>query len=338
MPRSIVVLAAALRLLICGVGPCVFVPVTRAHPPMTISHVGMASASAVVAVDDLHFLAASDEDNRIRLYSTAGGPSLTELDVSPWLHLNGRRGEVDLEGAATLQGVTYWLGSHGRAKDGRSRPDRERLFGTRIVTNGNLAIAAGRRIQFYGLPYRGLLGDFLQAPALEKFQLRVAESKAPGEGGINLEGLAAGPNGELLVGFRSPVPEGRALLVPLLNPAELLQGRPARIGEPISLDLGGLGVRDLAWSGREWFFIAGRMNGGGTARLFRWPGLGSPPERVEHSGLKHLNPEALTVFGEANRPRLLVLSDYGNRSESEFRSIWLEPSAPGAPSVTDPRN
>ncbi len=310
------------RVVILLLGPGLVAVVTRAHPPELISHTGMGSASAVVAVDADHFLAASDEDNRIRLYSVKGGASLTELDVSPWLSLSSRRGEVDLEGAATLDGLTYWMGSHGRGKDGRLRPDRERIFATRLVTNAG----SGRlKMQFVGVPYRRLLTDLCAAPQLAQFELRAAAARRPNDGGINLEGLAAGPAGELLIGFRSPLSEGRALLVPLQNPTAVIEGRAGKLGEPILLDLGDLGVRDLAWSGQDWFIIAGRSGGGGTARLFRWSPGGAPPVRIEHSGFRHLNPEALTVFGEPAKPRLLILSDDGKRSDSVFRSFWLVP-------------
>ena len=110
-------------------------PLTLAAPLEITRHPGMSAASAAVAVGDDHFLAASDEDNRLRLYSVRGGVSELELDVSPWMQLSGKRGEVDLEGAASLGDYTYWLGSHGHAKDGRARPDRERLFATQWITN-----------------------------------------------------------------------------------------------------------------------------------------------------------------------------------------------------------
>ena len=91
-PMNRVGMWIALVIVLLGPGRAGFV--TLAHPPQLMTHSGMASASAVVAVDSDHFLAASDEDNRIRLYSTLGGAALTELDVSPWLGLSGRRGEV----------------------------------------------------------------------------------------------------------------------------------------------------------------------------------------------------------------------------------------------------
>lgn len=280
----------------------------------------MASASAVVAVGPGHFLAASDEDNRLRLYSVTNGPAMLEVDLNPRMHLSGHRGEMDLEGAATVGGLTYWLGSHGRSKDGRIRPNRERLFSTQLVTNG-LAM----EIRVVGQPYRHLLQDLIAAPQLKQFRLAAAAARTPEDGGINLEGLAATPGGGLLIGFRSPVPSGRALLVPLENPKEIMAGQPVRLGEPILLDLDTLGIRDLAWSGREWFCIAGRSGGGGTARLYRWQPGDTGAVRIDHTGFKLANPEALTVVGPPESPRLLVLSDDDKRSRSQFRSFWVTP-------------
>jgi len=306
--------------IICLLGPFARPLVTLGAPPEFTRHTGMASASAVVSVGPDYFLAASDEDNRLRLYPLSGGPSVTELDASPWLRLASRHGEVDLEGAATVGELTFWLGSHGRGKDGRARPDRERLFATQLVTNDSRP-----QLRLVGRPYRRLLIDLEAAPQLKRFHLTEASTHAPDDGGINLEGLAAAPGGELLIGFRSPIPEGLALLVPLKNPREVIAGQTARLGDPVLLDLDRLGIRDLAWSGREWFCIAGRPGSGGTARLYHWQPGESRAVRIDHTGFKQSNPEALTVFGPPEAPRLLVLSDDDKRTHLQFRSFWVIP-------------
>ncbi len=63
----------------------------QATPPAVITHRGMANASAVVAVDGDRFLAASDEDNTLRLYHTrADAEPDAAFDAGPWLRLRGR--------------------------------------------------------------------------------------------------------------------------------------------------------------------------------------------------------------------------------------------------------
>jgi hypothetical protein len=62
----------------------------------------------------------------------------------------------------------------------------------------------------------------------------------------NISPLAATPDEKLLIGFRNPIPGGRALLLPLQNPIEVVrEWKPVQFGTPIELDLKGLGIRVL---------------------------------------------------------------------------------------------
>ncbi len=296
-----------------------------ALPPTVLRHTGMANASAAVAVGEHWFVAASDEDNRLMAYraEVAGGP-VAVLELAGFAQVSGRSGELDLEGAARLDDLVFWIGSHSRSKDGRTRPNRQRLLATRITeTDGKVSLAT------CGRPVTGLLAELLADPRCVALGLPTAAEHAPEDGGVNIEGLAATPDGHLLIGFRSPIPAGHALVVPLLNPRELIGGSLAKFGDPIQIDLEGLGIRDMVWTGREYFLIAGRSGSGGNPRLYRWRGPGSAPEAVDAPGFKHFNAEALAMFGKEKRPRLLVLSDDGHHQEPgqppSFRSFWVKP-------------
>ena len=84
-------------------------------------------------------------------------------------------------------------------------------------------------------------------PALVPFDLGKAATLGPKEeGGLNIESLAA-DGGKLWIGFRNPIgKDGKALMVPLLNPKGVIEkDGKARLGEPITLNLGGLGFRDM---------------------------------------------------------------------------------------------
>ena len=293
-------------------------------------HSGMANASVAVAVGTREFLTGCDEDNVVKLYRAgASGPPLAEFDLTRWLELHGHPADADIEGAARLGDTVYWIGSHSRAKDGRPRPNHERLLATRIREGTN-----GMTLERVGHPCQSLLGALLRAPQLAGFHLREAATKAPeDEGGLNIEGLAATADGTLLIGFRSPLVGEKALLVPLLNPVESMQGSPPRLGDPVLLDLGGLGIRDITFTGLEYFVIGGRTGHGGTSHLFRWAGGTAVPEKLERAGLRRLNSEGIANFGTRERPRLLVVSDDGNHPGNQwrppslrtFRSLWVEP-------------
>jgi hypothetical protein len=191
-------------------------------------------------------------------------------------------------------------------------------------------------IEVLGAVYRDLLGDLQTDPTLSRYDLRHASELAPkAPGGLNIEGLTATPDGRLLIGFRSPVPGGRALLVPIENPEALYTTGKPRFGAPIELDLGGLGVRSLSWWRGTYLIAAGPTSEGGPARLYRWSGVGTAPGLVAEAMFADANPEAF--FSADANDEILVLSDDGGRpirgkackklkgkKHKSFRGLWLK--------------
>jgi len=275
--------------------------------PITICR-GMCDASAIVMAGNDHFVVADDEDNILRVYSRAqGGAPVQTLDLSSFLQAERKSPETDLEGAAVLGGKVYWITSHARNKNGKERPSRYRFFATTLtVTNGSIELKPT------GNAYTRLLTDLLNEPQFKAFDFAAASQRAPkSKDALNIEGLSATPDGGLLLGFRNPNPGGKALVVPLLNPAELLEGKSARFGAPMLLDLGGHGIRSMTRAGNRYFLIAGSYDGKGASSLYEWGGGAQPPKLLPHPELKGLNPEALECLTENGRARLLVVSDDG---------------------------
>jgi hypothetical protein len=297
---------------------------------------GTCDASGAVPIDDRHFAVADDEDNVLRVYDARrGGKPVGKTNLSKRIELP-KKGEADIEAATSLGGRAFWLSSHGRKPSGEEDPNRSVVITTALPTVDG-EIAGESRV------YRNLLRDLLRAPALAPYALdRAAELPPRAPGGLNLEGLTATPEGTLLLGFRNPVPRGKAIVVPLLNPEVL--SRPSgslRLGAPIELDLGGLGVRSLSWWRGSYWIAAGPAGDGGPARLYRWPGPGSAPQLVAESALADANPEAFFT-AEANE-EMLLLSDDGMRlvdgkpckrtkgkKNKSFRGVWLRVLQPAA--------
>lgn len=279
--------------------------------PAPTIFLGVCDASAAAAVDGLRFVVADDEDNVLRVYSRAGGAALSSYDVSEFLGVQGKKKakEADLEAAAQIGAHTFWITSHGRNSKGKDKPERQRLFAMGVKLNGEKV-----EMTPIGKPYQSLLDDLLGDARLARYNLEAASKLAPKEpGGLNIEGLAATPEGHLLIGFRSPVPEGRALVVPLLNPLEVCEGKAARFGEPKEIVLEGMGIRSIEYCSGRYVIIAGPTGSGGPAsRLFEWDGKGKP-KLVPGVTLAGLNPEGIAFHGDDGSGEYFILSDDGTQ-------------------------
>jgi hypothetical protein len=324
------VLCRFLVLLVSAACACAAEKLRIARP---MEYSGLRDASAGVAVSSNLFIVADDEKNFLRLYSTdhAGAP-LKEFDFNAFLEVTGKSLEADLEGAALLGNRAFWIGSHGRNKDGKARPNRCRLFATDVaINNGDVTLTP------VGKPYKGLLDDLVRDSRFVDFHLAEASMKAPKEpDALNIEGLSATPDGHLLIGFRNPTPNGKALLIPLLNPNEVVEGKPPRFDPAVLLDLDGLGIRDMAFFDGAYFIIAGPWHAGGKFEFYRWAGGSAGPEKFTVKHLGDYRPEAIIIYSEKGFHEIQILSDDGNRvvngipakelsdsAPKTFRSFWL---------------
>ena len=268
---------------------------------------GMCDASAAIFLDEDRFAVADDESTYLHIYSleNPGGP-LRVLDLATFLKVDKKNPEADIEAVAQLGDTIYWMGSHGRNKNAKRRESRERFFATKINEQGNL-VPTGR-------PYENLVQDLISAPQLQKYNLQAA--LAPKDtGALNLEGLGPGKDGTLLIGFRNPLPRGKAIVLPLLNPAELVaESRArARFGEPIELDLGGDGIRAILGEPGQYHLAAGAHDGSRRASLWKWDGS-SAPEKIWQAQGSDVNFEGLIeVPGTQGRQLIAISDDGGNK-------------------------
>ncbi len=327
------------RILPIGVGwlfgflvaPCVLAA-TAAGLDETFVFTGTGDASAAVAVSGDRFLAASDEDNTLRLYRLSQpGPPVQTCNLNRLWSARKKSPEMDLEGAARIGQRVFWISSHGRNADGEHAPRRHALFALDLTEAGDTVT-----LRPAGQIYTNLIADVSRDPRFAGFRLAEAAERLPeAMGGLSIEALTDTPAGGLWIGFRNPIPAGRALIVPLLNPSEVVAGRPPRFGDPIQLDLGGLGLRGMGCAGGEYYLIGGSAHGGREAQLFSWKGGSDPPQPVAGVRFTGLNPEGICFLEVAGRQTMLVLSDDGNRkvngkdakslpeSERRFRAVLI---------------
>ena len=268
----------------------------------------MCDASAVLAINHDLFVIADDEDSLMRIYSRSnGGMPVQFRNLSTFLGFTGKS-EADIEGSARIGDRMFWITSHGNNRKGKEQVSRQRLFAVRVTGTNSTA-----QIQPTGKPYTRLLDDLLADPRLKQFNLLAATTLPPKTpGALNIEGLAATPEGHLLIAFRNPVPRGQALIVPLLNPLEVIDGQRARLGDPQLLNLGGYGIRSIEeWRG-NYLIVAGSVDGNGKSRLYEWNGKGQP-ELWADANFTGINPEAITVMQRGATTELFIVSDDGTR-------------------------
>jgi hypothetical protein len=341
--------------LFAGILPAGVKSAPRPEPPVRITvYRGMCDASGASYLAPGHFIVGNDEDNTLRIYGRGGGYPVKTVPLDDFIELNRdeKNVETDIEASARIGDDIFWMGSHGRNTEGKIRSNRRRFFGTRVTRTG-----AGTDVEPAGHPYQNLIMDMLGDPKLAGLGLAEAAKPhtkrdpdlAPKKYGLNIEGLSRMPVGRgLLIGFRNPVPGGKALLIPLLNPEGMLYGEAkAAFGDPVLLDLEGLSVRDIAYVDRlgAYLIIAGSHRGGDGFELFTWSGkkgdraLRFPFETAWMRKAK-FTPEALVDFPETGE--LLLISDDGtlplraagadadcpckrlaNPADRHFRGAWI---------------
>jgi hypothetical protein len=299
-----------------------------------VKHFGMCDASAAVPIGSALFVVANDEDNILRTYKRdEAGEAVDSQDLSVFLQIEPKNPEADIEAATRIGERIYWITSHGANKNGKYSPNRRRFFATDIDSNGNLKPV--------GKPFSDLVQALENCADLKSYHFSDAAKKAPkSKGGLNIEGLTSTTDGKLLIGFRNPIPQGKALLVPLENPQEVIDGdKMPTLGKPILLDLNGLGIRSIEYSTvkNTYFIIAGAYNSNNNFQLYQWSGKASDAAiRINGVDFQGLHPEELLVYAEEQH-RIQILSDDGskklngvackdlkNAERKNFCSIWID--------------
>jgi hypothetical protein len=295
----------------------------------SMSYAGPCDASAAVATSASEFVVANDESNVLVTYRFGDPNPIRSIDVSHFLGIR-KKLEADIEGAAMIGSRIYWISSHSRNSKDKVQSSRYRLFATELRDD------AGHPIVPVGKPYKHLLRDLTHAPQLARYRLEAASRlAAEADGGLNIEGLAATPDGRLLIGFRNPLREERALVVPLENPAAVIDGARAELGEPFELNLGRRGIRSIELIGGSYLIVAGPIADDGSFALYRWSGKRGDPVEPIDVDFGALRPEAL--FAIPRTAQVQVLSDDGGiisagkeckklpASRQTFRSLILSP-------------
>jgi len=284
---------------------------------------GVYEPSAIQQLPDGRFLVVEDEEHHPfslvsigvdgRVQCTAIKPGLLQLFSDFW-KLD------DLEGLALDKaGFLYAVTSHSRDEDGDEKPSRERLVRFRIEQD---RVEKPKVVE-------GLKGALVQKHEVLAAAAEVRDVKTGG--GLNIEALEISPDQQrLLIGFRSPLVGGRAVIASVENFSGMFESdeAPRVAAELDELDLGGHGIRALAYvnSIGEYLVIGGPVSRPtGHFDLWLWNGQrGGAARRVMVPGLQGFErAEGVSPAVIDGLERIMLVSDDGNRQSGRAASYLL---------------
>ncbi|HAX22413.1 MAG TPA: hypothetical protein DCY64_19280 [Hydrogenophaga sp.] len=292
---------------------------TTAFQPLT----GIYEPSAIVQLPDGRFLVVEDEKSRplsLVTLGADGGVESTGLTAGLFQIFSEFWKLDDLEGLTIDRaGFVYAITSHSRDDDGGKKKSRERLVRFRVE---------GARVA------DAKIVDGLKQALVKQHPVLAAAAEVrdvKGGGGLNIEALEMSPDQKrLLVGFRSPLREGRALIASVVNPTALFESDEApRIAPALEeLDLGGQGIRGLSYVPALGAYL---VIGGPVSRerasfdLWRWSGEpGAPAHRVTVPGLGGIEKaEGVSPAIVGGLDRVVIVSDDGDRDAGRFAGYLL---------------
>lgn len=301
MKRYVLDFVVILMLTMAVVGMPVGAPHSALPAPMTAFSGGTFEASGVahVAGTDSVLFVDDGRPNEVFLMQVGGDRKQTgaikTVDIATSI--------IDLEGITTDGEYFYIVGSQSKSK--------------------GADLAGLARFKFDAASQRAVGTE--AASGLKKFladnvaELRGLENTKYNDGGINVEGVAWDPqNKRLLLGLRSPVVDGNALIVPLkLRDTKAafsfdnleVEGRKA-----IRLPLGGAGIRSIEYDdARKAFFLitgAGPNSEKIDFKTWEWSGDGATPALRELETFdRRLKPEGITRFANGARDFIFIVFD-----------------------------
>ena len=284
---------------------------------------GIYEPSAIQQLPDGRFLVVEDEKKHpFSLFMISPDGDVHSSPLKP-----GKSGDDkafwkldDLEGMAMdRSGYIYAITSHSRDEEGERKKSRDKLVRFRI-DSGRIAEPA---------VFRDLNDALINAHPVLADAARIRDVKE--KGGLNIEALEIIPDKQhLLIGFRSPLLDNRAIIASLENLSGIFEkDESPRISNVLeTLDLGGYGIRGMAYvpalSG--YVVISGPVASEKVQfQAWFWSGRhGAPARRVTVPGLAGFeHAEGISPAVINRQQRIIIVSDDGSRKKKNFSHFLL---------------
>lgn len=276
--------------------------------------------SAITQLQDGRFFVIEDEkEYALRILKlNENQTSSSELLLGSNLPINEMQKLDDLEGIDTdRNGFIFAITSHSRSKKGKVKKNREKFL--RFTLNGNQIENASVVLD---------LKEYLIAN--QEVLINAAKVKdVKNDGGLNIEGLAFDSQKEnLLIGYRSPLLDSKAIISTIKNPTEIFTlGQKPRTSQKLLLvDLQGEGIRGMHYDSKLGGFLI--ISGPSEKlqvpfKLWFW-NQKETPKRVKIKNLKSLeHAEGITSAQIDGKEFLVIVSDDGDSKANKSGSYLI---------------
>jgi len=178
----------------------------------------------------------------------------------------------------------------------------------------------------------GVIGNLREWLLSRVADLRGAgEMKGRQEGGLNIEGIAWDPERKrLLLGLRSPIINGQALIVPIKlgDPSGPFSADNLQLEDAsaIQLSLGGSGIRDIQYDNKlkSFLLISGAPENEekGDFILWQWDGNSGNSQPIQKSVLdKKVKPEGVTSVEVGGHNSIFIVCDASRYTKIEYSDL-----------------
>lgn len=219
----------------------------------------------------------------------------------------------DIEAMSADGNIVYAITSHSLSRSRKVRESREKLM---MFKYEDGAIAD---FHVYSDLKKDLYKEFSSYFETTLFSVN----------DINIEGLSfESVNKTLIIGFRSPVVDGKAILVSILNAQEIfLKGEKPKFAKPMTINLHGLGIRDITFDVKKdgFWIIAGSSNNRDAQFQLWYLDRKSLKVSLVNNHPEIGYGEGITIINEeSNVPSLLIVQDNGLKPNKSANYILID--------------
>jgi len=274
--------------------------------------------SGATTLSDGRVLIAEDDRSSTALKLLEVGQNSSIIEVGN-LYLSKKMKKIfkkeieDLEAITSDGNIVYAITSHSPGKNSAKQALREKMIMFKYEDGAlkDLHIYSGLKVA-------------LQKRFPDIFTEDIFHSNA-----MDIEGLVFDKTSKhLLIAFRAPLINGKAMVIALTNPKELfLKHTQPKFLDPIYLNLEGLGIRDLTYDADKggYWIIAGSVNERlGQFQLWFWDKANDKLKHIKnHPAIGY--GEGITVINKnSKKAALLIVEDNGKRPNKSAKYIVID--------------